>query len=84
MAESGKTPGQIIEKKGLKQITDEETLEKIVKTVIAANPGSAEDYKNGKTNAIRFLMGQVMKQTKGKANPGLARSLLEQVLGSAK
>lgn len=80
MVETGKAPVKIIEEKGLKQITDKKTLEKIVKTVIAENPGSAEDYRNGKSNAIKFLMGQVMKQTKGKANPGLALSLLEQWL----
>ena len=52
----------------------------IVEQVVAANPQSGEDYKAGKQKAIGYLVGQVMKESKGKANPGLANKLLVEVL----
>lgn len=80
MLESGKLPQQIVEEKGLVQISDEGAILTIVEQVVAANPQSVEDYKAGKQKAIGFLVGQVMKESKGKANPGLANKLLVEVL----
>lgn len=80
MLESDKLPTQIVEEKGLVQISDEGAVLMIVEQVVAANPQSVEDYKAGKQKAIGFLVGQVMKESKGKANPGLANKLLTEVL----
>ncbi|MNJ77805.1 Aspartyl/glutamyl-tRNA(Asn/Gln) amidotransferase subunit B [compost metagenome] len=62
------------------QISDEGAILAIVKEVVANNPASVQDYKAGKDKAIGFLVGQVMKQSKGKANPGLVNKLLVEVL----
>lgn len=74
---SGKNPEDIVKEKGLSQISSSEVLEKVVGEVLAANPKSIEDYKNGKLQAAGFLMGQVMKATKGQANPAVAKELIE-------
>lgn len=76
MLETGKDPETVIKEKGLVQISDEGALREIVLKVIEANPKSVEDYRNGKERAIGFLVGQVMKETKGKANPQLVNKLL--------
>mgnify|MGYP001404345524 FL=1 len=76
MIETGKSPRQIVEEQGLVQISDEGAILSIVDAVIAANPQSVEDFRNGKEKAIGFLVGQIMKETKGKANPGLVNKLL--------
>ncbi len=76
MFTSGKMPSVIVEEKGLKQISDEGELENIVREVIAANPQSVADYQAGKKQAVGFLVGQVMKATKGQANPQKANQLL--------
>lgn len=76
MLESGKLPQQIVEEQGLVQISDEGAIKGIVEKVVAANPQSVEDYRAGKEKAIGFLVGQVMKESRGKANPGLANKLL--------
>ncbi|MFD0960532.1 Asp-tRNA(Asn)/Glu-tRNA(Gln) amidotransferase subunit GatB [Paenibacillus chungangensis] len=76
MLESGKLPGQIVEEQGLVQISDEGALLGIVDTIIERNPQSVEDFKAGKQKAIGFLVGQIMKETKGKANPGLINKML--------
>jgi aspartyl-tRNA(Asn)/glutamyl-tRNA(Gln) amidotransferase subunit B len=81
MFETGKEPGTIIKEKGMVQISDEGALAAVVEKVIAANPQSVEDYKAGKEKAIGFLVGQVMKETKGQANPGLVNKLLKDKLG---
>ncbi|GJM76661.1 hypothetical protein HMSSN036_88770 [Paenibacillus macerans] len=80
MLQSGKLPQQIVEEQGLVQISDEGAIKAIVDEVIAANPASVEDYRAGKEKAIGFLVGQVMKQSKGKANPGLVNKLLVEAL----
>ncbi|WP_068783511.1 Asp-tRNA(Asn)/Glu-tRNA(Gln) amidotransferase subunit GatB [Paenibacillus phocaensis] len=80
MLQSGKLPQQIVEEQGLVQISDEGAILAIVQEVVANNPASVEDYKAGKEKAIGFLVGQVMKQSKGKANPGLVNKLLVEVL----
>ena len=76
MWESGKTAEAVVKEKGLVQITDTGAIEEIVKKVIAANPQSVADYQAGKQKAIGFLVGQVMKETKGRANPGMVNALL--------
>ena len=77
---SGKTVQDIIKEQGLTQISDEGEVVKIVKEVVAKNAKAAEEYKAGKKTTIGFLVGQVMKESKGKANPGLANKLLKQEL----
>jgi aspartyl-tRNA(Asn)/glutamyl-tRNA(Gln) amidotransferase subunit B len=80
MLESGKAPQQIVEEKGLVQISDEGAIKGIVEQVVQNNPQSVADYKAGKEKAVGFLVGQVMKETKGKANPGLVNKLIVEVL----
>lgn len=80
MFETGKNPGTIVEEKGLVQISDESAIEGIIDEAIANNPKSVEDYKAGKKKAIGFLVGQVMKATKGKANPQVVNKLLKEKL----
>lgn len=80
MLESGKDPETIVKEKGLVQISDEGAIREIVEKVIAANPQSVNDYRNGKERALGFLVGQVMKETKGKANPQLVNKLLVEIL----
>jgi len=80
MLQSGKSPQQVVEEQGLTQISDEGAIKTIVQEVIAANPQSVADYQAGKDKAIGFLVGQVMKQSKGKANPGMVNQLLAELL----
>lgn len=67
---------KIIEEKGLKQISDDSAIEKIVNDVLAANQKSVDDYRGGKTNALGFLVGQCMKASKGQANPAKCKELV--------
>ena len=76
MFETGKDPEVVVKEKGLVQISDESAIAAVVDEVIAANPRSVEDFRNGKDKAIGFLVGQIMKATKGKANPQLVNKLL--------
>ncbi len=80
MLASGKKPMVIVEEKGLKQITDESAIESIVDEVLAKNPTQVEQYRAGKTKVMGFLVGQIMKASKGKANPKLVNQLLKQKL----
>ncbi|AQS54740.1 Asp-tRNA(Asn)/Glu-tRNA(Gln) amidotransferase subunit GatB [Novibacillus thermophilus] len=80
MLENGGDPEQIVKEKGLVQISDEGKLREIVADVIANNPKSVEDFKNGKDRAIGFLVGQVMKTTKGQANPQMVNELIREKL----
>lgn len=73
-------PDKYVEEKGLKTVSDEGELRAVVAEVIANNPKSVEDYKNGKKKAIGALVGQTMRATKGKANPGIVNKLLEELL----
>jgi aspartyl-tRNA(Asn)/glutamyl-tRNA(Gln) amidotransferase subunit B len=66
----------VIAARGLTQITDRSAIEAIVDRVIAANPGQAEEYRAGKVKLIGFFVGQVMKETGGKANPGQVNEIL--------
>ena len=74
-------PEQYVEEKGLKSVNDEGELRDAVKRVIEENPQSVEDYHGGKEKALGFLVGQTMKATKGKANPGMVNKLLKELLG---
>ena len=78
--QSGKTADQVIEEKGLKQVSDSGAIEVIVDAVIAANPGPVAEYQAGKEKLMGFFVGQVMKASKGKANPGMANQLLKKKL----
>lgn len=80
MFASGASPESIVEKKGLAQVSDTGALERFCEEVIAANPKSAEDFKNGKGAALNFLKGQVMKLSKGKANPSVIGEILDRRL----
>jgi aspartyl-tRNA(Asn)/glutamyl-tRNA(Gln) amidotransferase subunit B len=80
MFETGESPAVIVQKKGLAQVSDTGAVEKLCDEVIAANPASVADFKNGKAAALNFLKGQVMKLSKGKANPNLAGEILERKL----
>jgi len=76
MFETGGDPSQIVESKGLKQVSDSGEIEAIVDETLKNNQKSVDDYKSGKTNALQFLIGQVMKESKGKANPNIVKDIL--------
>ncbi len=80
MYKSGGDPSHIIEEKNLLRMSDDGELEKIVAGVVSANAQSVEDYKKGKMNALQFLVGQIMKETKGKADPKAAIEILKKKL----
>jgi aspartyl-tRNA(Asn)/glutamyl-tRNA(Gln) amidotransferase subunit B len=80
MFETGKPPAAIVQEKGLAQVSDMGAIEKFCDDAIAANPNSVADYKSGKVAALNFLKGQVMKLSKGKANPALIGEILERKL----
>ena len=80
-ADGAATVDSIIEARGLKQMNDSGALEKIIDEVLAANPKSVEEYRAGKDKAFNALVGQVMKASKGKANPAQANELLKKKLG---
>lgn len=73
-------PNQYVEEKGLKSVNDEGALKATIEEIIAANPQSVEDYKNGKQKAIGFLVGQTMKAMQGKADPGMINKILKELL----
>jgi aspartyl-tRNA(Asn)/glutamyl-tRNA(Gln) amidotransferase subunit B len=78
---SGKTPEQIVQEKGLVQVSDEGALDKIIDGVLAKNPTQVVQFKEGKQQVLGFLVGQVMKASGGKANPGKVNELLKKKLG---
>jgi aspartyl-tRNA(Asn)/glutamyl-tRNA(Gln) amidotransferase subunit B len=78
---SGKTPEQIVQEKGLVQVSDEGALDKIIGDVLAKNPTQVAQFKEGKQQVLGFLVGQVMKASGGKANPGKVNELLRKKLG---
>jgi aspartyl-tRNA(Asn)/glutamyl-tRNA(Gln) amidotransferase subunit B len=80
MFATGEAPAAIVRRKGLAQVSDAGAIEQFCDQVVAANPGPASDYKAGKAAALNFLKGQVMKLSKGKANPTLAGEILEKKL----
>ncbi len=80
MAQTGKPAQQIVEKKGLVQITDTDALEDVVLKIISSHPKEVEAYRNGKTKLLGFFVGQIMKETRGQANPKMVNDLLKQKL----
>jgi aspartyl-tRNA(Asn)/glutamyl-tRNA(Gln) amidotransferase subunit B len=76
MFASGESPNDIVQAKGLAQVSDTGAIEKFCDEAIAANPKSADDFRAGKEAALNFLKGQVMKLSKGKANPNLVGEIL--------
>lgn len=81
MFSTGEAAGPIIEREGLKQISDTGALEKVIAEVIAGNPKQVEQYKSGKATVLNFLVGQAMKATRGQANVAVVTDLLKQKLG---
>jgi aspartyl-tRNA(Asn)/glutamyl-tRNA(Gln) amidotransferase subunit B len=80
MFETKADPTHIIEDKALKQVSSEDELTKIVEQVIKNNPGPVKDYQQGKENALQFLVGKVMRESKGKANPQIVTKILKDFL----
>jgi len=80
MVATGKAPGAIVSEKGLQQVTDTGAIEDVVDRVIAANPDNVAAYRGGKDKLFGFFVGQVMKETAGKASPGLVNDLLKKKL----
>ncbi len=80
MTETGKAAEEIVNARGLTQVSDSGEIEKIIDTVITAHSASVNDYLSGKDNAFKFLIGQVMKESKGKANPQLVNEILQKKL----
>ncbi|MCQ2754610.1 MAG: Asp-tRNA(Asn)/Glu-tRNA(Gln) amidotransferase subunit GatB [bacterium] len=80
MITNGEKASAIVERKGLSQITDEGAIKEIVKKIIDSNPAQVEQYRSGKTNLLGFFVGQVMKETKGRANPKTVNELIMQFL----
>jgi aspartyl-tRNA(Asn)/glutamyl-tRNA(Gln) amidotransferase subunit B len=83
MMSSGKNAGSIVEKKDLKQVIDEGALEAVISEVISENAEVIEDVRGGKEKAFGFLVGQVMKKTRGKANPKLVNKLFKEKIGGS-
>jgi aspartyl-tRNA(Asn)/glutamyl-tRNA(Gln) amidotransferase subunit B len=81
MFETAEAPSAIMDREGLRQISDAGALEKMVDDVIAGNPKQVEQYKGGKTAVLGFLVGQVMKASRGQANPGAVNEVLKRKLG---
>ncbi len=80
MFKTGADPSNLMEEKGLEQISNENQIIEIAKKIIETNTQPVEDYKNGKENAIQFLAGQILKETKGKANPKMVQKILKKLL----
>jgi aspartyl-tRNA(Asn)/glutamyl-tRNA(Gln) amidotransferase subunit B len=81
MAQTGSPPKKIVAAKGLVQVTDESTIKALVLKILQQCSTEVKDYKNGKTKLFGFFVGQVMKETKGKANPKIVNDVLKKVLG---
>jgi aspartyl-tRNA(Asn)/glutamyl-tRNA(Gln) amidotransferase subunit B len=81
MIKSGGDPLQIAKAQDVLQVSDEGEIEALVQRILAANPKAAGDIKAGEAKAIGFLVGQIMKESKGKANPALAQDLIKKQLG---
>jgi len=80
MTATGKRARVIVEEKGLGQISDAAELEAIVARIVAANPGPAEEFRQGRERGLGFFVGQVMKETRGQANPQMVNDLLRRHL----
>ncbi len=80
MLQSGEEPDSIVEKKGLRQVSDESAIEKVVEEVLQSNPDEVRKYVGGKEKLFGFFVGEIMKKTRGKANPKILNDLLRQKL----
>jgi aspartyl-tRNA(Asn)/glutamyl-tRNA(Gln) amidotransferase subunit B len=80
MAETGKDAAAVVEERGLGQISDAKELEAVVARIVAANPGPAEEFRQGRERVLGFFVGQVMKETKGQANPQMVNEILRRRL----
>lgn len=80
MIQNGGNAKEVVEAKGLVQLSDPAQLLPMINEVLDNNEQSVEDFKNGKDRAVGFLVGQIMKATKGKANPGVVNKLLQEEL----
>ena len=83
MFATGKAPAVVVQEKGLAQVSDTGAIDVVCDEAIAANPGPAADFRAGKVAALNFLKGQVMKLSKGKANPAVVGEILERKLKSS-
>jgi len=81
MIDTRKGPQEIVRSRGLTQISDKDDIEEVVRKVIDANRKTVDDYRSGKKNALVYLVGQVMKETKGRAHPHLVNEILRKILG---
>jgi len=80
MAQTGRSPKDIVTEKGLVQVTDESAIKEVVVKVLQQSSDEVRDYKTGKTRLFGFFVGQVMKETKGKANPKMVNEILKNLL----
>jgi len=80
---TGRAPAEIVQAEGLSRVSDEDALRSISAGVLAENPEQVASYKGGKVTLIGWFVGQVMKKSQGKADPQLARAILEQLLSKA-
>ena len=80
MLKEGTTASEIVEKQGLSQISDSGAIKEIVQKVVDANPEQVAAYKEGKVQLLGFFVGQIMKETKGRANPKTVNDLLKELL----
>jgi len=78
--ESGKPPAAIVEQEGLDQVSDDSALGAVIDKVLAEHPDEVSSYREGKEGLLGWFMGQVMRETRGKADPGLTRELLQRAL----
>jgi aspartyl-tRNA(Asn)/glutamyl-tRNA(Gln) amidotransferase subunit B len=78
--DSGQSPAEIVEEEGLGVVSDEDAIREIIVSVIEANPDQVATYQSGKTTIVGWFVGQVMKQSRGKADLQLTRSILEELL----
>ena len=82
MMNTGKNPEDIANEKGMKQMSDSSALVTMIEEVLANNPSAIEDYRNGKTRAVGFIVGQVMKASRGQANPQMTNKLVKEIMDS--
>ena len=81
MMKDGTKASEIVEKRGLSQISDTGAIKEIAQKIVDAHPNEVQAYKNGKNNLLGFFVGQVMKETKGRANPKTVNEILRDILG---
>jgi aspartyl-tRNA(Asn)/glutamyl-tRNA(Gln) amidotransferase subunit B len=81
MFATGDSPSAIVEREGLKQISDAGELERVIEEVIASNPKQVDQYRGGKATVINFLVGQAMRATRGQAKPDTVTEILKRKLG---